>query len=91
VLQCVAVSFSCVEDLAEPSTEFLRCVAVCFSVLQCVAVSFSCVDNVAEPSTEFLRCVVVCGSVLQCVAVCYSVLQCRFRVLKILQSLPPSL
>ena len=52
VLQCAAVCCSvlqCVNDLAKPSTEFLRCgaVAVFDSVLQYAAVSFLCLDDFA--------------------------------------------
>jgi len=77
-LQWVSVSLGCVDDLAEPSTEFLRfdAIAVCCSVLQCAAVCCSvlqCVNDLAKPSSEFLRCsaVAVFDSVLQCAAVSF--------------------
>jgi len=66
------------------SNTWIRCFAMCCSVLQCVALWYSvlqCVTvccRVLKSVAEFcslLHCVALCCSVLQCVAVCYSVLK----------------
>ena len=85
VLECVAVSFECVEVCCRASTGIRAslllqcgCVAVwlCCSVLECVAVSWSVLQSVHRMLSRSVFAVWLCCSRLQCVVVCCSVLQC---------------
>jgi len=75
VLQCVAVCYS-VTWLSLVRHEWLRCVAVCCSVLQCVVVCVAVWHEFHWWDMPHLWMLEMCCSVLQCVAVCCSVRFC---------------